>query len=101
MPGGQTLENFLSDGFLTNPLDEVLDDLEVDVGFEQCQTDLFQGFCDILFGEHPRTAQFFKNLFEFFAKRIQHSVTKEKGNRSLPVRSPIASKILAKEHRGV
>ena len=57
MPRGQTLEDFLPNSFLANPLDEVLDDLEVDVGFEQRKTNLFQGFCDVLFGEDPGTTQ--------------------------------------------
>ena len=56
MTRGQALEDFLTNGLHANPLDEVLDDLEVDVGFEQRETNFFQRFRDVLFGEDPRTA---------------------------------------------
>ena len=56
MTRGQALEDFLTNCLFANSLDEVLDDLEVDIGFEQREANLFQRFRDVLFGENPRTA---------------------------------------------
>jgi hypothetical protein len=56
MTRGQALEDFLTNCLRANSLDEVLDDLEVHVGFEQRETNFFQSFRDVLFGEDPRTA---------------------------------------------
>jgi hypothetical protein len=39
----QALEHVVTDGLGAHPLDEGLDDAEVDVGFEQRETDLAQG----------------------------------------------------------
>jgi hypothetical protein len=56
MTRGQALEDFLTNCLFANSLDEVLDDLEVNVGFEQREANFFQSFRDVLFGEDPRTA---------------------------------------------
>ena len=90
MTRGQALEDFLTNCLFANSLDEVFDNLEIDVGFEQRETNLFQGFCDVLFGKDPGTTQLFKNLLEFFAERIQHSVTNKKAIEAVPpdLRSP-------------
>ena len=56
MTRGQALEDFLTNCLFANSLDEVLDDLEVDIGFKQREANLFQRFRDVLFGENPRTA---------------------------------------------
>ncbi len=49
--GRQALEDFLIDGAIADPVDERLDDLEVDVGLEQRHADLAQRGLDGLLGQ--------------------------------------------------
>ncbi len=49
--GSQRFQHILPDGALAHGGDEVLDDLEVDVGFEQRATDFAHRFIDILLGQ--------------------------------------------------
>ena len=47
LAGGQALEDLRADGALADARDEVLDDLEVDVGLEQREADLAHGGIDV------------------------------------------------------
>lgn len=49
--GGQAFFDFLTEHALTHTLHELLDDLEVDVGFQQGKTHLAQAIADIFLGE--------------------------------------------------
>jgi len=53
MTRGQAAEDLLTNRLFANSLDEVLDDLEIDIGLEQRQTDFFQGFRNVLFSQNP------------------------------------------------
>ena len=56
MGGGQAFENFLSDRFHPNVFNEILNNLEIDVGFQQRQAHLFQGVGDVLFSQNSLAA---------------------------------------------
>lgn len=55
--GGQAFFDFLTEHALTHTLHELLDDLEVDVGFQQGKTHLAQAIADIFLGELRPAAQ--------------------------------------------
>ena len=55
-------------------LDEFGDDVEVDVGFEQGEADLAQGFGDVLFGEGALAAEGFEGALELFCEVFKHIV---------------------------
>ena len=55
--GGQAFFDFLAEHALTHALHELLDDLEVDVGFQQGKTHLAQAIADIFLGELRPAAQ--------------------------------------------
>ena len=55
--GGQAFFDFLAEHALTHTLHEFLDDLEVDVGFQQGKTHLAQAIADIFLGELRPAAQ--------------------------------------------
>ena len=56
----------LADGLFLNVIDELLDDLKVDVGFEQRQPNLAQRLLHVLFIEDSLTTQGLKRALEFF-----------------------------------
>ncbi len=72
LAGGQALENFRSNRLDTDIFDEVLDDLEVDVSFQERQAHFTQGVLDVLLGHDPLAAEFFKDRFKFFGKAVEH-----------------------------
>ena len=51
--GVQRLVEFITNGTLANATDEALDHLEIDVGFEQCQTDLAKSLVDVGLAQPP------------------------------------------------
>jgi len=65
--GAEGIENFLALRLFADALDEFLDDLEVDVGFEQSDTDLLQGRIHIGLGEFAFSAQVFEDALELVA----------------------------------
>ena len=52
--------HFLAERLLADVLDQFLDDLEVDVGFQQRHADFFQRFADVFFGQRALSAQVLK-----------------------------------------
>ena len=64
--GRQTLENVRADAALGGFFDEVLDDLVVDVGLQQGETDLAHGFLDVGLGQTALAAQLFECVRELF-----------------------------------
>ena len=84
MAGRQALQDFLPDGFDTNPFDEILDDLEVHIGFKQREPDFLQGLADILLRQHTLPAKLLKNFLELIAQRVQHMAPKKKAIEVLP-----------------
>ncbi len=74
------MQHILADGAFADGGDKILDDLEVDVGFEQRQTHFAQRLLDILFGQTPLAAQLFKDRVELFCQVIKHALSKQVGN---------------------
>ena len=64
----QALQDLLIDGAVAHAVDERLDDLEVDVRFEQRQPDLAQRHLDGLLGEAALAAQRAEDLLQAVAE---------------------------------
>ena len=64
--GREALEHVSADAALGGLFDEVLDDLVIDVGLEQRQTDLAHGFLDVGLGQAALAAQLFERVRELF-----------------------------------
>ncbi len=69
----QALEDFLIDGAIAHAIDEGLDDLEVDVRFEQRHADLAQRGLDGLLGEPSLAAKGAEHSLETIAERVKHA----------------------------
>ncbi len=65
-------QNFLADSLLADVVDEFLDDLEVDVGFQQRHADFFERFADVFFGQRALSAQVLKCTLQFICKVFKH-----------------------------
>ena len=68
----QALEDVLIDGLVADAIDERLDDLEVDVRFEQRQADFAQRRLDGLLGQTGFTAKRPEDVLEAGAERFEH-----------------------------
>jgi hypothetical protein len=55
-------------------LDEVADDVEVDVGFEEGYADFAQGFSDVLFSERALAAEGLEGALEFVCEVFKHGL---------------------------
>jgi hypothetical protein len=53
-------------------LDEVVDNAQVDVGFEEGDADFAQGFCDVFFSERALAAEGLKGALEFVCEVFKH-----------------------------
>src|SRR5262245_8394940 len=73
-----------------DPVDECLDDLEVDVGFEQSKPDLAQGGFDMLWRQPDLAAQRLEDVLDARAQRLEHVTPREdrRGLTSLAGLSP-------------
>ena len=71
--GREASQNVLTDRAFADPGQEVLDDLEVDVGFEERHAHVAQGFVDIRLGDLPGAADTAKDVFEFVGEGVEHS----------------------------
>jgi hypothetical protein len=67
-------EKFLVDGAIAHPIDERLDDLEVDVSFEQRQADFPQRRFDVFGRQPPLPAQRFEDVLQACAEGLEHGV---------------------------
>ena len=70
--GESAVSDFGADGLDADLLDQVADDVEVDVGFEQGHADLAQGFGDVLFGERALAAEGLEGALEFVCEVFKH-----------------------------
>ena len=66
------MQDVLPDGALAHGGDEVLGDLEVDVGLEQRATHLAHGVVDVLLGQPPLAPQPGKRFVEAIGQRFKH-----------------------------
>ena len=71
-PGESAVMHFLTDGLGANLVDELLDDLEVDVGLKQGEANFAQRLVDVLLGERGLSAEGLEGALEFFLKILKH-----------------------------
>ena len=79
LAGGQAREDILADGLLANARDEVLDDLEVDVGLEQGEPDLAHGGVDVGLADPAPAGQVAERRSKALAEGVEHG----------PIRTPV------------
>ena len=65
-------EDFLAHGLRLDGLDELLDDLEVDVGLQQRHADLAQRRLDVGFAQRAAAAQAVEHPCQAIAKALKH-----------------------------
>ena len=65
LAGSQTLQPLPADRPLPDPLDEALDDLEIDIGLEQRQANFAQGLFDVPLTDFSLTSKLFKGQIQF------------------------------------
>ena len=70
--GGEAAQHILADGALLHAGDELLDELEVDIGFEQRLAHLAHGVGDVFFGELALAAEPAKDLVEALLQTLEH-----------------------------
>jgi len=63
------------EGFGADFFDEVADDVEVDVGFEEGDANLAESFVDVLVGEGALAAEGLEGALEFFGEVFKHGLT--------------------------
>ena len=65
-------QNFLTHRFRLDLINELLNDFEVDVGFQQRQSDFAQRLLDVFLGKRGLTAQGLERALQFFLKILKH-----------------------------
>ena len=71
-PAEQALEDLRADGPLADPGDEVLDDLEVDVGLEEREPDLAHGGVDVGLADAAAAGQGAERLAQAVGEGVEH-----------------------------
>ena len=66
LAGSQALQDFLAKTFFFDIGNEFLDDLEVDIGFQQSQLNFSHGVVDVVFRQDSLAADLFKGILKFF-----------------------------------
>ena len=79
LPRRQRLEDVLADGLLADALDEALDDLEVDVGFEEGHAHLAEGLVDILLRQPAVAAEPVEDTREASGQAVEHGSGNKRG----------------------
>ncbi len=72
---GQASQDLGAGRLLADAIDELADDLEVDVGFEQGDADLSQGFVEVFFVDNAAAAETAKYGLELIGKEFKHEAT--------------------------
>ena len=72
---GQALQNIRADGLFGDRFDEVLDHLEVDVGFQQGKSDFPHGLLNVIFVQATLGAQLFEGIIQFFTQTLKSHLT--------------------------
>ena len=67
-------QHFGADGLLADVLDQFVDDLEVDVGFEQGDANFAQGLGDVFFSERALAAKVLEDALQFVGKVLKHGL---------------------------
>jgi hypothetical protein len=73
-PGRKRCRHLLPDSLVPNVIDELFDDFEVNVGFEQRQPDFAQRLLHVLFVENGLATQGLKGALKFFGKVLEHKL---------------------------
>ncbi len=85
--GRKCRKHFASNGFHADVFDELVDDIEVDVGLEHGDANLFQSLIHVFFGERALPPKVFEGPLQFFCKVLKHrsdsSVSKRGGAAEL------------------
>src|SRR5258706_5809289 len=72
LAGGQALQDLGPDRLLADAADEVLDDLEVDVGLEEAEPDLAHRRVDVRLADAAAAGQVRKGLAQAFGEVVEH-----------------------------
>ena len=94
--GGEALEDFLAGGLGAHALQEILGDLEVDVGLEEGEADLAQGGIDVRLGQGPLPAEGAEHPFELVAESVEHGGEVLPGGRRTQTAAPSLPRLKAK-----
>ena len=70
--GADALDNFLSEAFAAHILHKILDDLEIDVGFQQRETHLAQTGLNVFLGQLALPAQIAEGGRKSVGKIFEH-----------------------------
>ena len=72
LAGVDAFQHVLADGPFLDPADEVLDDLVVDVGFQEREADLAHGGIDVGLGDPATAGELAKDIAQAVAECIEH-----------------------------
>ena len=72
LTGGHAFDDLLTDALTADGLNKFADDLQIDVGFQQGQTDFPHGFCDVLVGQGTLTPQLPEDIMQLVTQRVEH-----------------------------
>jgi hypothetical protein len=67
LAGLDALDDFRADSFAFDAFDEITRDLEIDIGFEECEPHLAQGVADVILGNFAQTAEVAESVLELAA----------------------------------
>jgi hypothetical protein len=84
LAGRYATQHFLAQCFFFNPRDKVFCDLEIDIGFEERETDLAQRIVNVRLADRPVTTQVLKNVLKLIAELGKHLVQFDGGTRARP-----------------
>ncbi len=70
--GAERTQDILAERLLLYVVDELADDVDIDVSFEQGEPDLTQSVLDIALGDSALAGEFLKNPFQATAQVLKH-----------------------------
>ena len=72
LAGLNALDDFLAEGFGFNAIDEIAGNLEIDIGFQQSQTDFTERITDVGLGDFAETSQVAEAVLQLAGQGIEH-----------------------------
>src|SRR4030095_2348127 len=73
LAGLDALDHFDAEGFFAHAVDELLDDLEIDVGVQQRQANVAQAVGDVAFRNLPQPAQVAEDVLQLATQVVEHA----------------------------
>jgi hypothetical protein len=67
-------------GILERAVDELVDDIQRDVGLEQCFADILERLADVALADGGLPAEFAEHVGEAFAETVEHGKTTAPGS---------------------